>query len=88
MRDDETATQGRDKTRRNLKPLGNLVPYMMKYKVMVAGACFFLALAAVTTLSVPLAVRRVIDHGFIEFLRTPRKHKNFRISTKQLTQLA
>ncbi|WAP68825.1 ABC transporter transmembrane domain-containing protein [Jiella pelagia] len=66
MRDDETATQGRDKTRRNLKPLGNLVPYMMKYKVMVAGACFFLALAAVTTLSVPLAVRRVIDHGFIE----------------------
>ena len=31
---------------------------------MVAGALFFLALAAATTLTLPLAVRRMIDHGF------------------------
>ena len=31
---------------------------------MVAAALFFLALAAATTLALPLAVRRMIDHGF------------------------
>ena len=66
MGDEDAATKGREKPRRNLKPLGSLVPYLLQYKAMVAGACFFLALAALTTLSLPLAVRRVIDHGFIE----------------------
>ncbi|WP_245396289.1 ABC transporter transmembrane domain-containing protein [Jiella sonneratiae] len=66
MGDEKTAGNGRSSTRRNLKPLGSLVPFLGRYKAMVAGACFFLALAAVTTLSLPLAVRRVIDHGFIE----------------------
>ncbi|TFF27331.1 ATP-binding cassette domain-containing protein [Jiella endophytica] len=64
--DDQAATASKEKSRRNLKPLGSLVPYLTHYKAMVAGACFFLALAAITTLSLPLAVRRVIDHGFIE----------------------
>ena len=31
---------------------------------MVAAALFFLALAAAMTLALPLAVRRMIDHGF------------------------
>src|SRR5690606_4703255 len=31
---------------------------------LVAGAVFFLTLAAVTTLTLPVAVRRMIDHGF------------------------
>ncbi|MBB4952555.1 ATP-binding cassette subfamily B protein [Agrobacterium vitis] len=50
--------------RRSLKPLGRLAPYLMRYKGMVLAALFFLALAAVTTLILPLAVRRMIDHGF------------------------
>jgi len=53
-----------ERKRRNLKPLARLVPYLKRYKGKVAGAVFFLALAALTTLSLPLAVRRVIDKGF------------------------
>lgn len=50
--------------RRTLRPLSNLGPYLLRYKGLIAGALVFLTLAAVTTLSLPLAVRRVIDHGF------------------------
>ncbi|MGC4026156.1 MAG: ABC transporter transmembrane domain-containing protein [Mesorhizobium sp.] len=50
--------------RRSLKPLGRLVPFVMRYKGHVAAALFFLTLAGVTTLTLPLAVRRMIDHGF------------------------
>jgi ATP-binding cassette subfamily B protein len=47
-----------------LKPLKTLFPYVLRYKGMVAAALFFLVLAAATTLTLPLAVRRMIDHGF------------------------
>ncbi|HTV71928.1 MAG TPA: ABC transporter transmembrane domain-containing protein [Rhizobiaceae bacterium] len=47
-----------------LRPLRTLFPYILRYKSMVAGALFFLVLAAATTLTLPLAVRRMIDHGF------------------------
>ncbi|MFN7008394.1 MAG: ABC transporter transmembrane domain-containing protein [Allorhizobium sp.] len=50
--------------RRSLKPLSRLLPYVMGYRKLVAGALFFLGLAAATTLALPLAVRRMIDHGF------------------------
>ncbi|MBV2185498.1 MAG: ATP-binding cassette domain-containing protein [Rhizobium sp.] len=50
--------------RRSLKPLSRLIPYVMRYRKLVAGAVFFLGLAAATTLALPLAVRRMIDHGF------------------------
>ena len=50
--------------RRSLKPLGNLLPYIARYKGMVAKALVFLVLAAITTLALPLAIRRMIDHGF------------------------
>ncbi|MDY8108000.1 ABC transporter transmembrane domain-containing protein [Fulvimarina sp. 2208YS6-2-32] len=53
-----------DKKRRNLRPLNRLVPYVRNHRGMVAGAVVFLTLAALTTLSLPLAVRRVIDEGF------------------------
>ncbi|MBO0662952.1 ATP-binding cassette domain-containing protein [Jiella sp. MQZ9-1] len=66
LRDDKTAKAEPTKTRRNLNPLRRLVPYVLRYKGMAIGACSFLLLAALTTLSLPLAVRRVIDHGFIE----------------------
>lgn len=50
--------------RRNLRPLRRLTPYVMRYRGQVLAALFFLTLAAVTTLTLPLAVRRMIDHGF------------------------
>ncbi|MGN7293960.1 ABC transporter transmembrane domain-containing protein [Rhizobium sp. SAFR-030] len=52
-------------TRRSPQPLMRLMPYVLRYKSMVAAAVFFLAMAAGTTLVLPLAVRRMIDHGFV-----------------------
>ena len=48
----------------SLRPLAKLFPYIIKYKIRVALAIFFLLLAAITTLTLPIAVRRVIDNGF------------------------
>lgn len=48
----------------SLRPLAKLFPYIVKYKLQVALAIFFLLLAAITTLTLPMAVRRVIDNGF------------------------
>jgi ATP-binding cassette, subfamily B, bacterial len=59
----ETAEQT-EARRRDLKPLTKLFPYLLRYKGQVAGALFFLTLAAVTTLALPMAVRRMIDNGF------------------------
>jgi ATP-binding cassette subfamily B protein len=39
---------------------------MMRYRGMVAGALVSLVVAAVTSLTLPLAVRRMIDHGFTQ----------------------
>ncbi|HVW55803.1 MAG TPA: ABC transporter transmembrane domain-containing protein [Rhizobiaceae bacterium] len=60
----EAQIPDRRKRRRSLGPLRRLRPYLGRYKGKVAGALFFLTLAAVTTLSLPLAVRRMIDRGF------------------------
>ncbi|MCO0638136.1 ABC transporter, partial [Lutimaribacter sp. EGI FJ00014] len=54
------------KARRSLHPLRRLAPYVGRYRGLVVGACFFLLLAAGATLTLPLAVRRMIDHGFSE----------------------
>jgi ATP-binding cassette subfamily B protein len=54
-----------EKNSRNLKPLARLLPYLLRYRGLVAGAVFFLVLAAATTLALPLAVRRMVDHGFV-----------------------
>ena len=51
--------------RRSLRPLARLWPYMSRYKPRVAAALFFLLLAAGTTLTFPVAVRNMIDHGFV-----------------------
>jgi ATP-binding cassette subfamily B protein len=56
--------EAQERRRRSLRPLARLAPYLRRYKGKVAGALFFLVLAAVTTLSLPLAVRRMIDKGF------------------------
>lgn len=53
-----------EKKNRSLKPLARLLPYLSRYRRLVASALFFLVLAAATTLALPLAVRRMVDHGF------------------------
>jgi ATP-binding cassette subfamily B protein len=55
---------GETPRRRPLAPLHRMAPYMLRYRALMVGALFFLALAAAATLSLPLAVRRMIDHGF------------------------
>jgi ATP-binding cassette subfamily B protein len=58
------AAQDTNAGRTTMRPLARLFPYMLRYKKLVAGALVFLFLAAVTTLLLPTAVRRLIDHGF------------------------
>ncbi|MEM5474545.1 ABC transporter transmembrane domain-containing protein [Hoeflea sp. AS60] len=50
--------------RQSVRPLSRLFPYVRRYPHLVFGALGFLLLAAVTTLTLPMAVRRMIDHGF------------------------
>jgi ATP-binding cassette subfamily B protein len=58
------AQQEKDTKDRSLKPLGRLFPYLGRYRGLVGGAIVFLVVAAVTTLLLPMAVRRMIDNGF------------------------
>lgn len=50
--------------RKSPKPLASLFPYLNRYRGLVAAALFALILSSATTLALPLAVRRIIDHGF------------------------
>ena len=54
----------RRKKGRSMKPLMQLLPHVLRYKGMIALATFSLVMAAMATLAVPIAVRRMIDHGF------------------------
>src|SRR5271154_6667368 len=47
-----------------LRPLLALAPYVARYRGRVALAFVSLTVAAITTLVVPVAVRRMIDFGF------------------------
>jgi ATP-binding cassette, subfamily B, bacterial len=49
---------------RKLKPLLSLAPYIARYRWRAVAALVALLLAAVATLLVPIAVRRMIDFGF------------------------
>src|SRR5215831_7097063 len=52
-------------TRRlKLRPLTALLPYVGRYRGRAAAALIALVVAALATLTVPLAVRRMIDFGF------------------------
>ncbi|MEP2436550.1 MAG: ABC transporter transmembrane domain-containing protein [Roseibium sp.] len=53
-----------DERRKFLRPLARLLPYLGRYKPMVAGALIALISAAVFTLILPTAVRQMIDRGF------------------------
>ncbi len=52
------------KRRVALRPLASLLPYVRRYRWRAIFALAALILAALTTLIVPLAVRRMIDFGF------------------------
>jgi ATP-binding cassette subfamily B protein len=54
--------RGRDTPR--LKPLALLMPYVARYRGRALAALVALIVAALATLAVPLAVRRIIDVGF------------------------
>ena len=62
----DTASAPASSERRTLKlkPLARLVPYIARYRGRVLAALAALVVAALTTLAVPIAVRRMIDFGF------------------------
>jgi ATP-binding cassette subfamily B protein len=49
---------------RSFRPLLRLTPFLSRYKLQMVLALIALLAAAGATLAVPLAVRRIIDHGF------------------------
>ena len=49
---------------KNLRPLARLTPFLRNYKRQILAALIALVFAAASTLVVPIAVRRIIDHGF------------------------
>ncbi len=52
------------KRKLKLRPLASLLPYVRRYRGRALAALGALVLAALTTLVVPIAVRRMIDFGF------------------------
>src|SRR5437667_1481773 len=57
-------TQSPVKTGAKLRPLLALAPYIVRYRARAILAFVSLTVAAITTLVVPIAVRRMIDFGF------------------------
>ena len=57
-------TQSPAKTSAKLRPLLELAPYVARYRGRAVLAFISLTVAAITTLVVPIAVRRMIDFGF------------------------
>ncbi len=55
---------GERETRASLRPLLALRPYLLRHRGILAAALLALLIAAGATLTVPLAVRRMIDLGF------------------------
>ncbi|WP_027579287.1 ABC transporter ATP-binding protein/permease [Bradyrhizobium sp. Ai1a-2] len=61
---ESTLTEQPGKSRARLKPLLELAPYVARYRGRAILALISLTVAAITTLIVPVAVRRMIDFGF------------------------
>jgi ATP-binding cassette subfamily B protein len=60
------AAQGAEAAPRRLRlrPLARLLPFVWRYRAHAIGALIALIVAALATLAVPIAVRRMIDFGF------------------------
>jgi ATP-binding cassette subfamily B protein len=54
----------KDRSARRLRPLLALAPYVSRYRGQALLALLALIVAALTTLIVPVAIRRIIDFGF------------------------
>ena len=52
----------------NLRPLRALWPFVRRYPKLIAGWLGFLALSSASTLTLPVAVRYMIDRGFSKTL--------------------
>jgi ATP-binding cassette, subfamily B, bacterial len=57
----EAKRRGKSK---NLRPLRGLLPFLGSYRPQITIAFIALLTASVATLVIPIAVRRVLDHGF------------------------
>ncbi|MDX2289905.1 MAG: ABC transporter transmembrane domain-containing protein [Hyphomicrobiaceae bacterium] len=64
MESDAGPADGGKAKRRSLKPLLALKPYLLRYPGVLLGAFIALVASAAATLSIPMAVRRMIDYGF------------------------
>jgi ATP-binding cassette subfamily B protein len=62
--DVESGPRPEERSRLKLKPLTRLAPYLVRYRGRALAALIALVVAALTTLIVPVAVRRMIDFGF------------------------
>jgi ATP-binding cassette subfamily B protein len=62
--EDVVAALAEAKRRTNLRPLVSLWPYVVRYRGQALAAIGALLAAALATLAVPIAVRRMIDFGF------------------------
>lgn len=51
--------------RRDLRPLMTIKPYLMRHRLQLACAGLALLVAATAMLTIPMAVRRMIDFGFV-----------------------
>ena len=60
----DTTAETRAPNRRQLRPLMALWPYIWRHPGMVLAALVALVVSAAVMLTVPVAVRRMIDHGF------------------------
>ena len=60
----EAAAAAPSARRVRLKPLVRLAPFVLRYKGYAVAAAVAILLAALATLAIPLAVRRMIDFGF------------------------
>ena len=60
----ESADGAAPRRKANLRPLLALKPYVLRHKGMLALAAVSLVVSSIAMLSVPMAVRRMIDHGF------------------------
>ncbi|GAA0776809.1 ATP-binding cassette domain-containing protein [Roseibium denhamense] len=57
-------TDKTNRSQKSLRPLIRLLPYITRHKLMVSAAVVALFSAAIITLILPAAVRRMIDFGF------------------------
>lgn len=59
-----TEAGDRREKRRDIRPLGRLLPYALRHKGHMAMAAFWLIVSTATSLSLTAAARGAIDHGF------------------------